>query len=96
VGWKFNCSGGTLVGTVHLPNAQQAQGGILFLEDVNEHPYRIERMLMQLLDAGVLAKQAAILLGGFSATAYTKTIRATLLSVLLMRFVNVCQWRFQY
>ena len=37
------------------------------LEDVNEHPYRIERMLMQLLDAGILANQSAILLGGFSA-----------------------------
>ncbi|MES2586606.1 MAG: LD-carboxypeptidase [Pseudomonadota bacterium] len=56
-----------LVGTPYLPNRQQTQGGILFLEDVNEHPYRIERMLMQLLDAGVLDNQSAILLGGFSA-----------------------------
>ena len=56
-----------LVGTPYLPSAQQTQGGILFLEDVNEHPYRIERMLMQLLDAGILANQVAILLGGFSA-----------------------------
>jgi muramoyltetrapeptide carboxypeptidase len=56
-----------LVGTEYLPSSLQTQGGILFLEDVNEHPYRIERMLMQLLDAGVLANQAAILLGGFSA-----------------------------
>lgn len=56
-----------LVGTPYLPNAEQTQGGILFLEDVNEHPYRIERMLMQLLDAEVLSNQSAILLGGFSA-----------------------------
>jgi muramoyltetrapeptide carboxypeptidase len=56
-----------LVGTPYLPSAKQTQGGILFLEDVNEHPYRIERMLMQLLDAGILANQAAILLGSFSA-----------------------------
>lgn len=56
-----------LVGTSYLPSKQQTQGGILFLEDVNEHPYRIERMLMQLLDAGVLNNQSAILLGGFSA-----------------------------
>jgi muramoyltetrapeptide carboxypeptidase len=56
-----------LVGTPYLPNQQQTRGGILFLEDVNEHPYRIERMLMQLLDAGVLNNQSAILLGGFSA-----------------------------
>jgi len=56
-----------LVGTAYFPSSQQTQGGILFLEDVNEHPYRIERMLMQLLDAGVLSNQSAILLGGFSA-----------------------------
>ncbi len=56
-----------LLGTPYLPSNQQTQGGILFLEDVNEHPYRIERMLMQLLDAGVLSNQSAILLGGFSA-----------------------------
>ncbi|OZA13137.1 MAG: LD-carboxypeptidase [Polynucleobacter sp. 24-46-87] len=56
-----------LVGTPYLPSKEQTQGGILFLEDVNEHPYRIERMLMQLLDAGILANQSAILLGGFSA-----------------------------
>ena len=56
-----------LVGTPYMPSSTQTQGGILFLEDVNEHPYRIERMLMQLLDAGILANQSAILLGGFSA-----------------------------
>ena len=56
-----------LVGTPYLPSVQQSKNGILFLEDVNEHPYRIERMLMQLLDAGLLSNQSAILLGGFSA-----------------------------
>jgi len=56
-----------LVGTPYLPSLQQSKSGILFLEDVNEHPYRIERMLMQLLDAGLLSNQSAILLGGFSA-----------------------------
>jgi muramoyltetrapeptide carboxypeptidase len=56
-----------LVGTPYLPMQEKTRGGILFLEDVNEHPYRIERMLMQLLDAGVLENQSAILLGGFSA-----------------------------
>jgi muramoyltetrapeptide carboxypeptidase len=56
-----------LIGTPYLPSNKQTQGGILFLEDVNEHPYRIERMLMQLLDAGILVNQSAILLGGFSA-----------------------------
>jgi muramoyltetrapeptide carboxypeptidase len=42
------------------------KGGLLFLEDVNEHPYRVERMLLQLLQAGVLGAQKAVLLGDFS------------------------------
>ena len=53
----------SLVGTPYFP---QVPGGILFLEDVNEHPYRIERMLTQLLHAGVLAQQQAVLLGQFT------------------------------
>lgn len=52
-----------LTGTRWMP---QVQGGILFLEDVHEHPYRIERMLTQLLYAGVLQRQKAILLGQFT------------------------------
>ena len=53
----------SLLGTEYFP---EIKGGILFLEDVGEHPYRIERMLMQLLHAGVLARQKAILLGQFT------------------------------
>jgi muramoyltetrapeptide carboxypeptidase len=51
------------VGTPFLPNVE---GGILFLEDVSEHPYRIERMLYQLLHSGVLEEQRAIVLGEFT------------------------------
>lgn len=53
----------SLVGTPYLP---VVKGGVLFLEDVNEHPYRIERMLTQLLHAGVLGRQKAVLLGRFT------------------------------
>jgi len=52
-----------LVGTKYFP---RIDGGILFLEDVGEHPYRVERMLYQLHHAGVLARQRAILLGQFT------------------------------
>jgi muramoyltetrapeptide carboxypeptidase len=52
-----------LAGTPWMP---KTKGGILFLEDVSEHPYRIERMLSQLLYAGVLQQQRAILLGHFT------------------------------
>ena len=53
----------SLLGTPHFP---RVKGGILFLEDVNEHPYRVERMLLQLWQAGVLESQKAVLLGSFS------------------------------
>lgn len=52
-----------MVGTPYLPIIK---GGILFLEDVGEHPYQIERMLTQLLHAGVLASQKAVVLGQFT------------------------------
>ncbi len=53
----------SLLGTPHWP---RVQGGILFLEDVNEHPYRVERCLLQLHQAGVLDAQHAVVLGAFS------------------------------
>jgi len=53
----------SLLGTKHWP---KVKGGILFVEDVNEHPYRIERMLLQLHQAGVLGAQKALLLGAFT------------------------------
>ncbi|SSW66298.1 Murein tetrapeptide carboxypeptidase [Achromobacter veterisilvae] len=53
----------SLVGTPYMP---KVRGGILFLEDVAEHPYRIERMLIQLYQAGILGRQKAIVLGRFS------------------------------
>ena len=61
--------GGNLAMVAHLagsPHLPRVDGGILFLEDIGEHPYRIERMLYQLHFAGVLARQRAVLLGSFS------------------------------
>lgn len=56
----------TLLGTEYFPSEKQTNGGILFIEDINEHPYRIERMLLQLHEAGVLENQHAIILGHFN------------------------------
>lgn len=53
----------SLVGTPYMP---KIKGGILFLEDIAEHPFRVERMLSQLLHAGILARQKAIVLGSFT------------------------------
>ncbi len=54
----------SLLGTRHWPG-RRLRGGLLFLEDVAEHPYRVERMLLQLHQAGVLDAQRAVLLGDF-------------------------------
>ncbi len=51
-----------LTGTRWMP---AIKGGILFIEDINEHPYRVERMLLQLHHAGVLDQQKAVLFGDF-------------------------------
>ncbi|WP_179406533.1 S66 peptidase family protein [Novosphingobium marinum] len=49
-----------LVGTPYLPDFS---GAILFLEDVNEAEYRIDRMLTQLALAGVLGKVSGVVFG---------------------------------
>ena len=36
------------------------------MEDIAEHPYRVERMLLQLMQAAVLGRQQALVLGDFS------------------------------
>lgn len=54
----------SLLGSPYFPNID---GGILFLEDVGEAPYRVERMLTQLWHAGVLNRQMAVVLGQFNA-----------------------------
>ena len=53
----------SLVGTPYMPPVEH---GILFLEDVNEQPFRIERMIYQLHLSGILARQQALVLGDFS------------------------------
>ena len=63
--WGGNlCMVSSLLGTPHFP---AIRGGVLFLEEVNEHPYRVERALLQLQQAGVLGAQKAIVLGAISA-----------------------------
>jgi muramoyltetrapeptide carboxypeptidase len=49
-----------LMGTGHLPDLA---GAVLFLEDTNEEPYRIDRLLMHLELAGVLGKAAGVVFG---------------------------------
>src|SRR6202012_2578756 len=55
-----------ICGTVGTPYALQPQGAILFIEDVNEAPYRVDRMLSQLRLAGVLDAVSGVGLGSFT------------------------------
>lgn len=53
----------SLIGTPWLPKITQ---GILVIEDINESPFRIERMLLQLHYAGILSQQKAVITGSFT------------------------------
>jgi muramoyltetrapeptide carboxypeptidase len=52
-----------LVGTPYFPAIDD---GILYVEEIAEEPYAVERLFMQLLHAGVLGRQRAVLLGDFA------------------------------
>ncbi|MFN7450525.1 MAG: LD-carboxypeptidase [Pirellula sp.] len=52
--------------TLGTPYAITPKGAILFLEDVNEAPYRVDRMLSQLRLAGVLEEVSGVAIGDFS------------------------------
>jgi muramoyltetrapeptide carboxypeptidase len=54
----------SLIGTEYMPDPE---GSILFLEDIGENVYRIDRMLMQMKYAGILKAAAGIVLGRFTA-----------------------------
>lgn len=63
--WGGNLS--VLCAMLGTPDLPRLKGGVLFLEDVGEHPYRLERLLLQLTRAGILQAQKAVVLGAFTA-----------------------------
>src|SRR3546814_2407 len=77
----------SLVGTPYMP---KVRGGILFLEDVAEHPFRIERMLTQLWHAGILARQKAIVLGRFTDYRRSEEHTSELQSLMRISYAVFC------
>ncbi len=52
-----------MIGTPYMPNAKNA---IVFIEDIGEKPYRIDRMMTQLLESGWLQEANGLVLGIFN------------------------------
>jgi muramoyltetrapeptide carboxypeptidase len=52
-----------LCASLGTPFAPSFTGKILFFEDISEKPYRLDRMLTQLLNAGILAQVAGVAVG---------------------------------
>jgi muramoyltetrapeptide carboxypeptidase len=55
-----------VVSTLGTPYQPDLRDALLFLEDISEEPYRIDRMLTQLRNAGILQRSAAVLTGQFT------------------------------
>lgn len=66
---KGELVGGNLTLLAHLvgtPSDVSTKNRILFLEDIGEYLYNIDRMLLQLKRAGKLDKLAGLIIGGFT------------------------------
>lgn len=71
--WRDGAATGRLMGgnlavlasLIGTPYGAQLKGCIAFLEDIGEAPYRIDRMLTQLAQAGELGRAAAVMMGVF-------------------------------
>ncbi|MEE6187135.1 putative murein peptide carboxypeptidase [Mycovorax composti] len=55
-----------LVNTIGTPSEIKTKGRILFIEDIGEQKYSIDRMMFQLKRSGKLDKLAGLIIGGFT------------------------------
>jgi muramoyltetrapeptide carboxypeptidase len=77
-----------IVSTLGTPYETQTKGRLLFLEDVNEKPYRIDRMLTQLRQAGKLSDVAGIIFGEMHGCVAEPNEAVTVREVIRQAFAN--------
>jgi len=77
-----------LVATLGTPYAIETAGRLLFLEDVNEKPYRIDRMLTQLRQAGKLDEVVGVIFGEMAGCTAGADESVTVLDVVRAAFAG--------
>lgn len=77
-----------IVATLGTPYALQPRGCLLFLEDVNEKPYRVDRMLTQLRQAGTLDEVAGVIFGEMSGCVAAESERVSVRDVIAQAFAD--------
>lgn len=77
-----------LVSMLGTPWAPSTRDRLLFLEEVNEKPYRIDRMLTQLRQAGLLDGVAGVIFGEMAGCAAGPNERVTVRDVIAEAFAS--------
>jgi muramoyltetrapeptide carboxypeptidase len=77
-----------MVSMLGTPYAVETRGRLLFLEDVNEKPFRIDRMLTQLRQAGALDAVAGVIFGEMSGCSAAPDERVSVRDVITEAFAG--------
>lgn len=77
-----------VVAGLGTPYEIDTDGKVLFLEDVNEKPYRVDRMLTQLRQAGKLDRVAAVMFGEMAGCSADPNEVVTVADVIATHFAS--------
>lgn len=77
-----------IVASLGTPYALETRGHLLVLEDVNEKPYRIDRMLTQLRQAGALDGVAGVIFGEMDGCVASEEERVSVRDVIAAAFAD--------